>query len=257
MQNEPRPKLSAEERARRYMEKMPPAVEGCNGDDATYSAAKALVVSFDLPQDVALPILADWNLRCDPPWKDDELRRKLNQAEKYKAKNAAQVGKLLGMSYDEHERLRKEGGGSKRKTPQKKTWRPRLRTPANRIPERPAEEVRHGGRVAVELPDFANPAEPAEVGDTGQAAPLEETLEGCPIVTVYGGKAALWKRMKEELRRVLHAEGKALGRSCNMPGAVRIDARVAAKLPPKIDVFRVIADEREGVVEFDWEGSPK
>jgi hypothetical protein len=70
------------ERARKYLAKMPEAVEGEHGDDHTFHAACVLVHGFDLTPDQAWPIISEWNLTCRPPWDDKRLRRKLDEADK-------------------------------------------------------------------------------------------------------------------------------------------------------------------------------
>lgn len=68
--------------AQRYMAKVPGAVEGNGGDDATFAAACVLVRDFDLSPDEAWPVFCDWNLTCQPPWDERRLRRKLNEADR-------------------------------------------------------------------------------------------------------------------------------------------------------------------------------
>lgn len=68
-------------RARQYLEKIDPAVSGQAGHDATYRAASKLVVGFDLSPEEAYPLLAEWNERCDPPWDEEDLWRKLREAD--------------------------------------------------------------------------------------------------------------------------------------------------------------------------------
>jgi hypothetical protein len=68
-------------RARAYLVKLPPAVEGQGGDKQTFAAACHLVVGFDLSPADALPLLREYNERCRPPWSEAELLRKLHEAE--------------------------------------------------------------------------------------------------------------------------------------------------------------------------------
>ena len=68
------------DRARRYLEKIPPAVAGQEGHTATLIAAEHLVRGFSLSDDDALALLAEWNLSCEPAWTDGELRHKVKQA---------------------------------------------------------------------------------------------------------------------------------------------------------------------------------
>jgi len=79
------PPLSSDtfERARRYLEKIPPAIEGQHGDDHTYRVAAVLVVDFNLSDDDAFTVLKEWNCICSPPWSDADLRRFIGNARKY------------------------------------------------------------------------------------------------------------------------------------------------------------------------------
>jgi hypothetical protein len=72
--------LSKQERAARYLSKMPPAVSGEHGHDKTYRVACVLMLGFALSVDEAWPVIAEWNQGCNPPWSDADLRRKLDQA---------------------------------------------------------------------------------------------------------------------------------------------------------------------------------
>lgn len=68
------------ERARKYLEKVPGAVSGQGGHDATYAAACALVLGFDLTPEQAYPLLVEWNEKCQPSWSEADLHHKLNDA---------------------------------------------------------------------------------------------------------------------------------------------------------------------------------
>jgi hypothetical protein len=74
-------KVSLDERARLYVQKIPPAVSGSGGHNATFTVACALVKGFGLSIDEARPILAEWNLGCSPVWSPAELEHKLRQAD--------------------------------------------------------------------------------------------------------------------------------------------------------------------------------
>lgn len=68
-------------RARIYLAKMPPAISGSGGHNATLAAARVLVRGFALSDEDAYEILAnDYNPRCDPPWAEWELRHKIQSA---------------------------------------------------------------------------------------------------------------------------------------------------------------------------------
>ncbi len=78
---EPTPDLARRvERARRYLAARPPAVSGSGGHVATFLAARAVVVGFDLGPETAWPLLCEFNERCEPPWNPRELRHKLDSA---------------------------------------------------------------------------------------------------------------------------------------------------------------------------------
>lgn len=69
------------DRALRYLEKMPPAISGAGGHDATFRAAAAVVHGFALPEAEALAVLRRWNdTHCNPPWTEAELRHKIKSA---------------------------------------------------------------------------------------------------------------------------------------------------------------------------------
>ncbi len=69
-----------QERARNYLAKLPPAISGQRGHDATYHAACVLVQGFDLGADDAFLLLSEWSATCQPPWSEAELRHKIEDA---------------------------------------------------------------------------------------------------------------------------------------------------------------------------------
>ncbi len=70
------------ERARKYLAKLPPAISGQGGHDATFHAACKLVLGFGLDRADALALLNHWNEACQPPWSDRELEHKVDDAMK-------------------------------------------------------------------------------------------------------------------------------------------------------------------------------
>lgn len=86
-------------RARAYMAKVPPAIDGQGGDPHTFCQACRMLRMFGLTPDEAYPVLAEWNERCVPPWPEKDLRRKLTEAAK---KIAEEVGvtALIGVGAD-------------------------------------------------------------------------------------------------------------------------------------------------------------
>ena len=91
---QPTGRPDAYERARRYLASCDEAIEGQGGHDATIHAAHALVVGFGLDEEAALGLLmSDYNPRCVPPWKEKELRHKVEDARKNPQQK--QIGYLL------------------------------------------------------------------------------------------------------------------------------------------------------------------
>lgn len=79
------------DRVRKYMAKVPPAIEGQKGHDATFYAACQLVLGFNLSPSDAWPFINEWNTTCVPPWEERDLRRKLDEADKQEGER----GRLL------------------------------------------------------------------------------------------------------------------------------------------------------------------
>ena len=72
--------ISLEERIRRYLDAIPPAISGQGGHRQTFFAARALVHGFALRPSEAWPYLEKYNRRCQPPWTRKELEHKLQSA---------------------------------------------------------------------------------------------------------------------------------------------------------------------------------
>jgi len=68
-------------RAREYLSKVEGAVSGQHGHNKTMYVAGKLIQFFRLSIDQALPLILEWNDKCDPPWRIRELVRKLEQAQ--------------------------------------------------------------------------------------------------------------------------------------------------------------------------------
>lgn len=70
-----------EQRAIRYVAKMPEALAGSRGHDATWQVACALACGFDLSEEVTFQILwNEYNPRCQPAWSEKELQHKARHA---------------------------------------------------------------------------------------------------------------------------------------------------------------------------------
>jgi hypothetical protein len=75
--------MDVAERARRYLERIEPAIAGQHGDLQTFKVCCRVVRGFALSDDEALIALSDWNARCAPPWSEHELRDKIARARRY------------------------------------------------------------------------------------------------------------------------------------------------------------------------------
>lgn len=72
-------------RCRAYLNNTPPAVQGQQGDLHTYRVAM-IGGDFGLSDADFFSLLCEWNMSCDPPWGEEELRLKIENAEKYRKK---------------------------------------------------------------------------------------------------------------------------------------------------------------------------
>src|SRR4051812_5828015 len=69
------------ERAGRYLDKLPEAIAGAGGHAALFRAAAVASWGFALEEDAAVGLLlARYNPRCQPPWAEDEIRHKVQDA---------------------------------------------------------------------------------------------------------------------------------------------------------------------------------
>jgi hypothetical protein len=73
-------RLTLMERARRYLDVVPGAIQGRGGDVFTFKLACTLVRGFALTDSEALVLLSSWNYRCLPPWSQSELMSKIDSA---------------------------------------------------------------------------------------------------------------------------------------------------------------------------------
>jgi hypothetical protein len=87
-----RTSLDVVERARRYLDRVAPAIAGQHGDLHTFQVCCRVVRGFDLDEGSAMAALRQWNERCQPPWSDRDLRAKIAHALRY---GREPVGRLL------------------------------------------------------------------------------------------------------------------------------------------------------------------
>lgn len=68
------------DRARAWLRNTPGAISGQGGHNATFAVATALVHGFELSHGEAETLLHEYNAKCMPPWKPNDLVHKLNEA---------------------------------------------------------------------------------------------------------------------------------------------------------------------------------
>jgi hypothetical protein len=67
-------------RARKYLEVIPGAVAGQDGHRDTFRVACKLVKGFGLNDAHTIALMTEWNQRCEPPWSERELAKKVQNA---------------------------------------------------------------------------------------------------------------------------------------------------------------------------------
>lgn len=67
-------------RARAYLARIEPAISGKGGHNKTMYAAGCLIQKFRLTIEQAWPLILEYNERCVPPWRIQDIRRKLQEA---------------------------------------------------------------------------------------------------------------------------------------------------------------------------------
>lgn len=71
------------DRAKAYLRKNPPAIEGSDGSGACFRAACIVAWGFGITNaGEFLAAMGDWNLTCEPPWSEKELLHKFDSAMK-------------------------------------------------------------------------------------------------------------------------------------------------------------------------------
>ncbi len=79
------------ERARRYLAKLPPAIQGSGGSTATFNAAR-VIHGFAFTGEPAMRLFKEWNsTHCTPVWEESELLHKLTDAAKRARKPAGHL----------------------------------------------------------------------------------------------------------------------------------------------------------------------
>jgi RecA-family ATPase len=68
------------DRARAWLRNTPGAISGQGGHNTTFAVATALVHGFELSRSDTEMLLSEYNAKCVPPWKPNDLAHKVNQA---------------------------------------------------------------------------------------------------------------------------------------------------------------------------------
>lgn len=85
------------ERAQRLLRVTEPSISGSDGHKSLLAAASALINGFLLDDGTALSLLMHhFNPRCDPPWDERDLQRKVNEAKRLGPAGRKSPGYLLG-----------------------------------------------------------------------------------------------------------------------------------------------------------------
>lgn len=90
------------EQVRRYIDRIPKAIQGQNGSSATLTVATRVVVDFNIAHDsdAALQLMREYSQRCQPPWTDKELRHKLKEADRLATEKGEPRGHLRNDQHD-------------------------------------------------------------------------------------------------------------------------------------------------------------
>ncbi len=83
----------AKRRALEYLKNVPPAISGQAGHNRTFFTACKLVQGFGLNRNEALDLMRTYNRKCEPPWSEQELIHKVDDA--IKAPNPYGHGYML------------------------------------------------------------------------------------------------------------------------------------------------------------------
>ena len=193
-------RLSSVERAKRYLAKCPIAVEGNGGDKATYSVVCRLIHGFNLSPADTLIAMADWNNRCQPPWNEEDLQRKIQ--------HAASSPNLKPQGY----MLTKGASCKIEKVPAKTS--PKSKPPKPTKPKF-CPEVLHRIAMKTDIGDvvqFISNRSPVGVAKIDSADVLRKLY---PIGS--GEKVVIFSNMKSQGQRVWHADNNDWLSAVNLP----------------------------------------
>jgi hypothetical protein len=83
--------MKSDKRISKYLSKIEPAYSGRGGHNQTFYVAQVLIHGFRLSITDAMPFMREYSSRCSPPWKERELKHKLESA---KATGPGKIKKL-------------------------------------------------------------------------------------------------------------------------------------------------------------------
>ena len=69
--------------AKKWLSRQEPAIQGQGGDEQTFKLCCAVLIGHDLEIPQALDAMQQWNATCKPPWSEEDLRGKQQNAEQY------------------------------------------------------------------------------------------------------------------------------------------------------------------------------
>lgn len=123
------------ERARDYLRRTQPAIQGAGGDDWTYKTA-CVARDFGLSEETCLKLLLEeWNDRCQPPWHPDELATKVENAYNYAGRKGGSARGVSDAALEEITR-RMEAAGPQPGAPRKQSrFRPLTWDEVQGLPE--------------------------------------------------------------------------------------------------------------------------
>ncbi len=130
------------DRAARYVAKIPGAVSGQGGHNATFSVAMRLIEGFALSVNDAMPIMQAWSATCEPPWDEPDLMHKLESADAraerrgYLINQCEQSGNgAMPSSNGDHRSVNSDSRNTDSRNEPSKYWEPNI-VPMNSIEPR-------------------------------------------------------------------------------------------------------------------------
>jgi hypothetical protein len=89
------------DRARAYVQRMPPAVSGSGGHTAAMKVARACTTGFGLSESETVDVMREWSSRCSPPWSERELQHKAKEAANKPDPRGNSAGHMLVSRFDD------------------------------------------------------------------------------------------------------------------------------------------------------------